>query len=281
MDTSPRVPRTRTYSDMVALGSSFAAGPGIEPVVDDKAMRSGRNYAHLVAEDLGAALTDATVSGATTATILEKKQRVSTTRFAPQIDAVRTSTDLVTITVGGNDLGYLGALLGCAAANRVAHRWYGRPAGWLFRKVLSKKDITDGLVSDTTDSVVRIIDEVRRRAPHARVVMVDYVPIVDDTTVPSDTVPLTAEEIAFARNVSATLSDIYLAAGAKTGAEIVSASSFESGHGTGAAQPWVHGFRPNGLLAGSFHPTTEGMRAAADLVLELLRRSDGTGNGSS
>ncbi|OZC95446.1 hypothetical protein CH275_27110 [Rhodococcus sp. 06-235-1A] len=107
---------------MVALGSSFAAGPGIEPVVDDKAMRSGRNYAHLVAEDLGAALPDATVSGATTATILDKKQRVSTTRFAPQIDAVRTSTDLVTITAGGNDLGYLGALLGCAAANRVAHR---------------------------------------------------------------------------------------------------------------------------------------------------------------
>lgn len=279
MDTTPGEQNPRTYSEFVALGSSFAAGPGIEPVVDAKAMRSGRNYAHFVAENLGATLTDVTVSGATTATILEKQQRVGAARFAPQIEALRSSTDLVTITVGGNDLGYLGALLGFAASNRVADRWYGRPAGWLFQKVLAKKDITEQLITDTTDSVVRIVEEVRRRSPHARVVLIDYVPIVDDGTAQSDEVPLTADQIAFARSVSATLSDIYVAAGARTGAEIVSASSFESGHGTGTAQPWVHGFRPDGLLAASFHPTADGMRAAADLVLELLRSSEGAGNG--
>ena len=51
---------------LAALGSSFAAGPGIEPVADRLAMRSARNYAHIVAARLGLRLTDLTVSGATT-----------------------------------------------------------------------------------------------------------------------------------------------------------------------------------------------------------------------
>jgi lysophospholipase L1-like esterase len=279
MDTTSGVPGTRSYSQYVALGSSFAAGPGIEPVLDPRAMRSGRNYPHFIAEDLGVTLTDVTVSGATTATILEKQQRVLTKRFDPQIEAVRPSTDLVTITVGGNDLGYLNALLGFAASNRVSDRWYGGPVAWLVRKLFSAKDITDELVADTTDSAVRIVEEVRRRAPDARVVLVDYVPIVDENTMHSDAVPLNDVEVAFARHVSATLSDIYVAAGTRTGAEVVSASSFEPGHGVGSARPWVYGFRPNGRLGASFHPTADGMRAAANLVLELLRSSEGVGNG--
>ncbi len=93
---------------MVALGSSFAAGPGIEPVVDRAAGRSGRNYAHLVATRLGASLVDATVSGATTETVLRARQRVGLRTFPPQIELVTADADLVTVTAGGNDLGYLG-----------------------------------------------------------------------------------------------------------------------------------------------------------------------------
>jgi len=37
----------------VALGSSFASGPGIEPIIDPRCGRSGSNYAHLVAGRLG------------------------------------------------------------------------------------------------------------------------------------------------------------------------------------------------------------------------------------
>jgi hypothetical protein len=31
------------YQHIAALGSSFAAGPGIDPIIDQAAMRSGRN----------------------------------------------------------------------------------------------------------------------------------------------------------------------------------------------------------------------------------------------
>ena len=110
------------YTHMVALGSSFAAGPGLEPVDDRAARRSSRNYPHLVAEALGSQLVDATVSGATTSTILDTPQRSGLRKFPPQIDAVHPDADLVTVTAAGNDIGYIGSILGRALLNRV-----GRP----------------------------------------------------------------------------------------------------------------------------------------------------------
>ena len=97
---------------LVALGSSFAAGPGIEPVADLAAMRSERNYPHLLAERLGAGLIDLTVSGATTANIIDTPQQVANGAvFAPQLEGIPLGADVVTVTAGGNDLGFVAALL--------------------------------------------------------------------------------------------------------------------------------------------------------------------------
>jgi hypothetical protein len=78
----------RAGSTYVAMGSSMAAGPGIPPIVDRGAMRSGRNYPHQLAEALGLHLVDATVSGATTDTVLHSQQRTTRGRVAPQIDSM-------------------------------------------------------------------------------------------------------------------------------------------------------------------------------------------------
>ncbi|KAK4972937.1 hypothetical protein LTR42_006231 [Elasticomyces elasticus] len=59
----------------VALGSSFAAGPGIEPIINKAAMRSGRNHAHRLAEKLDAELTNLTASGATLLNVLDTPQQ--------------------------------------------------------------------------------------------------------------------------------------------------------------------------------------------------------------
>ncbi|MET4094444.1 hypothetical protein [Arthrobacter sp. UYCu712] len=59
------------YQHLTALGSSLAAGPGIEPLIDRRAMRSRANYTHLLAQTLGAELTDLTLSGAITSTIVD------------------------------------------------------------------------------------------------------------------------------------------------------------------------------------------------------------------
>src|SRR5262250_1331586 len=79
----------------VALGSSFAAGPGIETQLGS-CSRSDHNYAHLVAAALELELTDVSCGGATTANILDTPQGGAT----PQLAAVGADTALVTVTIG-------------------------------------------------------------------------------------------------------------------------------------------------------------------------------------
>ncbi|TXI53573.1 GDSL-type esterase/lipase family protein, partial [Mycolicibacter arupensis] len=97
----------------VALGSSMAAGPGIRPSAPGApraAGRSARNYPHLVAHALGLDLCDVTFSGATTAHLLSERQR----GVPPQIETLNGSEALVTITIGGNDVGYVPLLMAAA-----------------------------------------------------------------------------------------------------------------------------------------------------------------------
>ncbi len=104
----------------VALGSSMAAGPGIVPRDKDaplRAVRSAANYPHLVAQRLGMDLVDVTYSGATTAHVLTDRQHGE----PPQIDALDGSEALVTVTIGGNDVGYVPLLT--AAGLPQAVRW--------------------------------------------------------------------------------------------------------------------------------------------------------------
>ena len=60
----------------------------IQPMEDRAAGRSARNYPHLLAQRLGARLTDLTVSGATTATILDTPQRILRHVFPPQLQGL-------------------------------------------------------------------------------------------------------------------------------------------------------------------------------------------------
>jgi lysophospholipase L1-like esterase len=105
----------------VALGSSMAAGPGTRPRAAGAPLcsgRSARNYPHRVAERLSLELVDVTFSGATTAHLLPDHQRGR----PPQITALDGSEDLVTVTIGGNDVGYVPLLMAAslpAAARRL------------------------------------------------------------------------------------------------------------------------------------------------------------------
>ena len=80
-----------------------------------RAGRSARNYPHLVAERLGLDLVDVTFSGATTANVLTDRQHGA----PPQIEALDGSEELVTVTIGGNDAGYV-PLLMAAGLPRLA-----------------------------------------------------------------------------------------------------------------------------------------------------------------
>jgi lysophospholipase L1-like esterase len=257
-------------STYVALGSSFAAGPGIEPIVDAGAARSGRNYAHQVAEALSLRLVDVTSSGATTQDILSARQRTRRGRVPPQIDAAMADAKLVTITVGGNDLGYIGSLIRGSLVSvvlagvrivpaRLADRWRDRvDYGGSAQRC-----------AEVADSLVAVVNAVRAEAPAARVVLVDYLTVLDADAHAGPDMPLRPADVQRVRATAMGLAAAFTSAAAVSGADLVLASAASSGHGVGSAQPWVTGFRLRRVVP--YHPTPAGMSAVADLVVALLR----------
>ncbi|MEU4689019.1 GDSL-type esterase/lipase family protein [Actinoplanes sp. NPDC023714] len=248
-----------------ALGSSFASGPGIDPIVDAAAMRSANNYPHVLARALGADLTDLSVSGATTATILDQPQvTMAGARFAPQLDGVPPDAGLVTVTAGGNDLRYMTAMM-FAGWNRV------RPGGPAATMLAA--DLPDGPpvpsaadVERTAAGLAAIVTRVRARAPRARILLVDYLTVLGD-----DPAPEPFGDPLF-RDIQSALESAYVTAAARSGAELVAVSAISRGHALGSAEPWIHPFTPTAAGAySSLHPNAAGMAAVAAAIAWRLK----------
>jgi lysophospholipase L1-like esterase len=259
-------------STYVALGSSFAAGPGIAPQVDKPARRSNRNYPHQVAEALSLHLVDVTCSGATTANILAEPQRARRTTMRPQIQAVTPDTRLVTITIGGNDLGYIGALVRgslLGTVSRVVRVMSDRLADRIRDRV--DHTVTPAQVATVTASLAEVVTAVRERAPQARVVLVDYLTVLGDDSREGARMPLPPEQVRQVVTTAHQLAEAFAQAAALSGADLVEASAAGTAHGVGSAEPWVTGFEFGGKVP--YHPNLAGMTAVADLVVRKVSDS--------
>jgi lysophospholipase L1-like esterase len=262
-----QVPRTRLIA---ALGSSFAAGPGIEPVVDAGAMRSGSNYAHLLAATLGADLIDLTVSGATTSNILDQPQLTEAgLSYPPQVSGLPAEVDLVTITAGGNDLLFIGSMLFAA--------WSKAEPDGLITQLLAQKfgdgipEATESEVSAVAEGLAQIVSAVRGRASQARIVLVDYLTVVTERTPTGNGDPFTAAELSAFLHIQFSLVEAYRVAAAKSGAELLAVSAMSAAHGIESVQPWVYGFKANPeRTMASFHPNRIGMEAVSEELVRML-----------
>jgi lysophospholipase L1-like esterase len=255
---------------IAALGSSFAAGPGIDPIVDVGAMRSGSNYAHLLAKATDARLVDLTVSGATTSNILDAPQQTMTGEiYPPQIQGVPANADLVTVTAGGNDLQFIGSMLFAAWSK-------ADPNGWITQ--LLAENVADGIprvdpheVSAVAEGLARIVSAVRQTASGALIILVDYLTVITEHTPTGGDEPFTADELSELLRVQECLAEAYRMAAARAGVELLAVSDMSRDHGLGSTQPWVFGFRSDveNTMA-SFHPNRDGMQAVADMLAEIL-----------
>lgn len=248
----------------VALGSSMAAGPGIRPRAAGAPRwsgRSARNYPHLVAERLNLELVDVTFSGATTAHVLADHQHGR----PPQVAALNGSESLVTVTIGGNDVGYV-PLLTAAALPRIAR---GLPLlGGRIGELLDR-DTRDRALADVFDSLCAVGTALRQRSAGARVFFVDYLTLLPPAGTPAP--PLSDSDADLGRHVAATLERVTAEAAAATGCEIVRAAEASRQHHAWSAGPWTT--KPGVPLPGRpapLHPNGAGMRAVADLVAAQL-----------
>ena len=207
-----------------------------------------------------------TSSGATTVHVLDGGQG----RLGPQLDAITAETELVTLTAGGNDVNYVGdlILLALRARSRVARMlmrlFWGGP------RPLAGRDF-----ATLHRHLCAIVEEARRRAPRARIVLVSYPQIVPSAGTCA-ALGLDADEAALMRDVGRVLAEVTRDAARASGALLVDMGPLSAGHAVGSAQPWVSG--ATRLKDAPFHPTREGTLATALQVassLGLAVSSDG------
>lgn len=241
----------------------MAAGPGIRPGAAGAPRwsgRSARNYAHLVAERLNYDLVDVTFSGATTAHLLTEHQHGE----PPQIAALDGSESLVTVTVGGNDVGYVPLLMAAALPG-----WSRRVPllGGRIRELLDPA-ARDHALAQVFESLCAVGDALRRGATSARILFVDYLTILPPVGTPAP--PVADADAALGRHVAAALERLTAEAAAATGCGIVRAAAASLPHHAWSAEPWTTTPARFGVsLPGRpapLHPNLAGMRAVAELV---------------
>ena len=150
VSTLPAYAAPRT---LVALGDSYGSGVGSFIYFSDgtSCYRSPFSYPAQIAAATGTSLTLAACSGATTSDLLTK-----------QIPTVPSSTDYVTITVGGNDLGFAPVITTC-----------GLP-GWLGNCNAAIDASPAILRTKLPGRLARVYSAVRSQAPNAKVVVTGY-----------------------------------------------------------------------------------------------------------
>jgi lysophospholipase L1-like esterase len=253
---------------IVALGSSFAAGPKIQPQALKAAGRSEKNYAHLLAKRLDAKLTDLSVSGATLNNVLSEPQVLFGNHFEPQLSSLPSDVDIVTITGGGNDLCYIGGIMRTALQSyfigRIASYFLPAPDN-------SQLSTSEGVA----ERFIAVIDKIRESSPRCRIYLVEYLTLLGRDTKPGIDVYFDASKIQEFRNIASSLQTAYkLAAEARPGCKVIPVDERSQDHGLGSEEPWVEGFGYGILFGGKapFHPNARGMEAVADMLYEELTR---------
>jgi len=253
--------RTGGRPQYVALGSSFAAGIGLGPRAPGSlrvCMRSINGYPQQLARLLGLSLVDVSCSGAATKHVTRGKQYFQ----APQLDALDADTELVTLTIGGNDVRYVGDLSMLAARRERSFR------GWLLRKFWKgPRPVEERNFARLQTEIESALAEIRRRSPLARIVVATYPTIVPQQGV-CPKLGLTQSEAALMHEVGRQVAATTRAATIVAGAILVDVERLSSPHHACAAIPWVNGWKET--VGTQFHPTLAGARATAEEIARAL-----------
>ena len=223
----------------IALGDSFAAGQGAGPYLDD-CYRSDNTYSELAdgAKAIKLVVNEA-CSGKTTQDVVDA-----------QLSQLNKSTELVTITAGGNNLGFGAIITYCGVAlagvtpgaecdAATAYAAAQLESGQLYRDLVS------------------MIESVQAAAPNARIVVTGYPYLLDP--IPAGLTDPAALFIYQATELADDLNDAIAEAAGEAGATYVDVRSAFLGHGALSPDPWIN-------LGGagnpdSFHPNAEGYEA--------------------
>ncbi|MFE3029490.1 SGNH/GDSL hydrolase family protein [Nocardia tengchongensis] len=266
-------PATADSGKYVALGDSYAAGVGISNILDKPCSRSDRNYAHLFAAQRGYALTDVTCGGATIDTVTSS-----------QLPAVTADTTLVTLGVGGNDIGFGQLVKDCVLAGTLgtgsgtgslATGSASGSAGAVAEVVAGCKNKygaeMPGRLSMTAAKLAQLLAAIRTQAPQARIVLVGYPKILpDNASLCAGRQPVLAGDVDWIRE--SVVGGLNTMLRSQPGTTYFSTYELYDGHDVCEAVPdrWVNGTSVDNGEGAQFHPNQYGHAATAQKMVATL-----------
>lgn len=250
---------THTY---VALGDSYAAMGSTEAATTgpDDCVRSSDNYPGQVLADDRVTGQDVTCQGAVTGDLLRPRQ-VGEQTVPAQIEALGPETDVVSLSIGGNDIGF-GDVAGCFL--RAMNTGSSSDCATTWQKSV---DTRMAALPGRLDEVYAAIEE---RSGGARVITTGYLPLLAPGDDCAEVDALSPPDRAWAVTLTGQINQVVADAAQRHGAELVLPD--QAAEHTACAKPyrrWVDFF---GHETGAFpmHPTPAGQVVMAQEVLDRL-----------
>ncbi|HEX5493047.1 MAG TPA: SGNH/GDSL hydrolase family protein [Mycobacteriales bacterium] len=218
--------------DYAALGDSYSSGVGTSGATGS-CLRSPQGYPQLwVNTHAVSSFQFAACSGATTDDVL-----------ANQLTALSAGTDLVSITIGGNDTGFADTLTTCQLGSDSACQSAVNDAAASATGTLPGK-------LDTTYAAIR------SHAPNARVVVLGY-PRLFELTSSCGFFGLDQFKRTILNQGADELETVIAGRAAAAGFAFVDTRPIFTGHGVCGGSPWLNGFDLFDITS-SYHPNASG-----------------------
>ncbi len=254
-------------ADWVGLGDSYAAGPLIpnQSLSPLGCLRSSRNFAHLAASRVGMSLADVSCSGAETGDMTAPQSTDAGTN-PPQFNALSAATKVVSLQIGGNDIGFTEILENCVTYNPFSHPCQDR-------YVVGGRDEISARIAAAAPKVAAVLAGIKSRSAAARVLVVNYAAILPETGRGCwPQVPLAYADVPYLRAKEQELNAMVATQAAGAGATLVNAYAASIGKDAcrSSSVRWVEPLVPANAAA-PFHPNARGEAGVADAVVAAVR----------
>ncbi len=250
----------------VALGDSYTSSPRTggqagPPVGCD---RSDNDYPHLVSARIKPAeFADVSCSGATTADITSPQKTKNGTNPA-QLDAVNSATTLVTLGIGGNDIGFIALASSCTTVHPNASPCKDKLTAGGHDQLAERIDATGPKVG-------AVLDNIHKKAPKAKIVVVGYPTVLPDGNGCWPSLPVGSGDVAYIRDSLAKMNTMLKDQAKAHKAGFADTATPGKGHDlcTASDTRWVEGLLPSSPAA-PLHPNARGEKGMADAIVALL-----------
>ena len=181
----------------------------------------------------------------------------------PQFNALNGSTKIVTIGIGGNDIGFSSIVKNCATLDPFS-------SGCKGDYVVNGVDTIAAKIDATAPKIDAVLVETKKRAPNAKVFVVGYPTILPETGSGCwPTVPIIGSDVTYLRTVAKRLNSMLKSRATANGAVYVDVATSSIGHDMCSSSRWVEAIIPT-TDAAPVHPNAAGMRNTGNVVAAAI-----------